>query len=290
MIRIAAVAFGLGAVATLAAGAQDVALPDALKRAAEYVVQYRTKVSGVTLEEQMMLIELQGTVMRVPRRLASDLVFVDTANGLVGLRDMYAIDTNPVRERLPRISRLLEEPTTVGWQLSQNYSREHAHFFLADVVWWGSEPASVLRFIDAEFQPRITYKLDGKKKVRGVQVIGIGFREPVERGKKYLLETPGNAHCSGRFWIDPATGAIHQTELWVESPTETIRGQITYDVDKTLGLLLPVEGGHTYDAREAGSGISNMGGGSVGRRLSLESTTKYSNARYAKIDLTKIRR
>ena len=282
---VSAALAALAAAETMGVSAQEPSLADALAKTASYVASYREKVSGVTLEEQMMLIELHGTVMRAPRRLASDLVFVNTSSGLIGLRDLYAIDTNPTRERQPRITDLLVEPTMVGWQRAQDYTRQGAHFFLADIVWWGSEPMPVLRFVEPEFQSRISYKLDGRKRVQGVQVIAIRFTETEERGRTYLLGSPGNARCSGRFWIAPATGAIHQTELWVESVTETVRASFTYAQDPGLGLLLPKEAGHTYDAREAGTGFN-----AVGRRLTLESTTKFSNARYTKIDLSKIRR
>jgi hypothetical protein len=274
----------LATAGTMSVSAQEPSLADALAKTAKYVAEYRTKISGVTLEEQMMLIELHGTVMRVPRRLASDLVFVNTGSGLVTLRDLFAIDTNPTRERTPRITNLLAEPTAVGWQRAQDYQRQGVHHFLADVVWWGSEPSSVLRFVDPEFHSRITYKLDGRKRIQGVQVIAIRFTETEERGRTYLLGSPGNARCLGRFWIDPATGAIHQTELWVESNTETVRGQTTYAVDPALGWLLPKEAGHTFDAREKGTGFN-----AVGRRLSLESTTKFRKPRYTKIDLSRIR-
>lgn len=287
MRSIALAVVGLSVVAS---SAQEVPLADGLARAADYVASYRSKISGVTLEEQLLLIELSGMRMRVPQRLASDLVFIDTGSGLMTLRDLFAIDTTPTRERQPRIINLLAEPTIKGWQRAQEYARQGAHYFLADVVWWGSDPAAVFRFIEPANQPLLTYKLEGRKRVQGVQVMGIGFREKQARERKYLLGTPGNAYCSGRFWIEPATGAIHQTELWVESPTETVRSQFTYALEPSLGVLLPREGTQTYDAREPGTGMTNMGGGAIGRRLSLESSTKYTNARYTKIDLSRISR
>jgi hypothetical protein len=286
MKRIVVALLVLGAATT--AGGQEPTLAQAIDKAADYVASYRARVSGAVLEELVMLIELAGPRMRVPVRLASDLVLVDTGSGLIALRDPYSIDTVALRKREPRIASELAEPTLAGWGRAQAYSREHAYHFRADVVWWGSDPTSVFRFIERGNHGLLNYKLDGRKRINGVQTMAIRFQEIKEHDKKYLLGTPGNAHSSGRLWIDPATGAIHQTELWVESTTETVRCQITYTLDKSLGLMLPQQGHQSYDLREAGSGMLAGGTSSVGRRLSLESTVTYSNARYSKIDLSKI--
>jgi hypothetical protein len=267
--------------------AQDVPLPDALNKAAAYVATYRPKVSGVSLEELLLLTEM-GTTQRVPRRLSSDIVLVNINDRLMALRDPFAIDTKPMRERQPRIVKALGEPTLASWQRVQEFTRENAYQLLANVVLWYSDPMLALRFIDAENQSRMTYKLEGRKKLNGVQVQGIGFKEKQERGKVYLLGTPSNPAASGRIWVDPATGAIHQTELWIQSDEDVARIQVIYAPDAKLGLLLPRDASHTFESYEKGTGLTNMGAGGAGRRMSFEANAKYTNAQYTPIDLSKI--
>jgi hypothetical protein len=104
------------------------------------------------------------------------------------------------------------------------------------------------------------------------------------------MGTPSNPASSGRIWIDAATGAIHQTELWIQSDSDVARIQVLYAPDAKLGLLLPREANHTFEEYERGTGLSNMGAGGSGRRLRFESSAKYSNAQYTPIDLRKIAR
>jgi hypothetical protein len=264
------------------------ALADLLRLGAQYLETYTARVSGVTLEEQFVLIEVSGTQMRVPQRIASDVVFVKIhfQEQVVGLRDPFSIDTKAVRERQPRITRVLAEPTLANWEVAQGYAREHAILLLANVVLWFSDPALAVRFIAGPNQPRLTYTLEGRKRMNGVQVLGIGFKERQAPGTTYLLDKPGNPVSSGRFWIDPATGAIHGTELWVQSETDTARIQVTYAPDKTLDLLLPREAIHTFETRERGSGGSPIG--PRGTKLAFEASARYSNPRYTPIDLSRI--
>ena len=218
-------------LAAIAAGtmvhvpAQEPSLPEALGKAADYVARYRIKASGVSLEELLLLTEM-GTTQRVPRRVASDLVLVNTTERLMGLRDPFALDTKAVREHQPRIIKALGEPTLASWQRVQEFAREGSYLLLANAVLWYSDPMLALRFMEVDHQPRMTYKLEGRKKIDGVQVYGIGFKENREERKVYLLDTPDNPWCSGRIWIEPATGAIHQTELWVQSDTAVARVQV----------------------------------------------------------------
>ena len=263
-------------------------LRDLLERGAAYVAAYAPRVSGVVLDEQYMLVEIAGT-MTVPQRIASDLVLINVNGQTISLRDIYAVDTKPVRERTPRINALLATPTSAGWQLAQQYAQQSQHYFRAEVVLHASEPMLALQFLDELNQPKVTYRLDGRKKMNGVAVSGIRFQEPVARDKQYMLGTRGNAAASGRFWIDTETGAIHQTELWLESPTETARVQVSYAPDAKLGFVLPKEASATFEARQLGFGATNVGSGAFTARMRFECTVKYSNARHMPIDLTKIK-
>jgi hypothetical protein len=280
-------------VATIAAGTflhgsgQQPALPDLLGKGAEYVAQYRTKVSGLAVEEQLLLSELSGQ-RPPPRRLASDLVLINVQERLMGLRDPFAIDTKAVRERQPRIIKALAEPTAAAWQQVQGFTREGAHLFMANVVLWYSDPVLALRFVEMDHQSRMTYKLEGRKKMNGLEVYGVGFKENREERKVYLIETPDNPYSSGRIWIDPATGAVHQTELWVQSDTAVARVTVLYAPDAKLNLLVPREASHSFEMRERGSGITNMGSGGAANSVKYESNAKYNNAQLTPIDLTKI--
>lgn len=279
---------GVVAGALAHASPQDPALPDLLTKAGIYAAEYRGKVSGVTLEEQFMLIEMRASQMTVPRRLASDLILLDTSERLLGMRDLFSIDTKPTRERKPRVVNALKEPTRTSWNDVQNMAREGAHYFAANVVLWYSDPMLAIQFIEDRHQARSTFKLEGRKRLNNVQVYGVGFKEKQFEKATYLLDTETNPASSGRIWVDPATGAIHQTELWVESKTDSARIQVTYGPDQALNLILPRESMFTFDWREFGTNATNLGPGSRATRLSFEGNAKYSKATHTPIDLRRI--
>jgi hypothetical protein len=271
------------------ASAQSPTLPDLLKKAGDFVADYRGKVSGVALEEQMLLMEIGATQMLVPRRLTSDLVLLNISERLMALRDLYAIDTKSVRPREDRIIKALAEPTIRAWNQVQEYAREGDYQFLGNVVIWYSDPMIALRFVEREHQQRMTFRLEGRKKIDGIQVVGLGFKENRAERKAYLLGTPSNPFASGRIWIDPTTGAVYLTELWLQSDVDTCRITITYAADKTLQVPLPREGTGDFEARESTGGTYSLGS-DLRRRQRFELTLKYTNPKYASVDLSKISR
>jgi hypothetical protein len=270
--------------------AQAPALADLLRLGSEYVAAYTAKTSGVTLEEYYTLIELNGDRMMVPVRIGSDLTFVNMNGKLILLRDVYAVDTKATRERTPRITALLSEPTTAKWVQAQKLPGEGQYLFRNELIYSLSEPTMSLQFLAAAKQPKLTYKIDGKKKMNGVELIGLRFSETKGRDTKYTLRTRGNASISGRFWMDPATGAVHHVEYAVTSEVESVVSSVKFARDAALGLLLPAEVSETYDLRELPSGPSNLGVGGYGAKQAFQTRAQYSNARYTPIDLGKITR
>jgi hypothetical protein len=285
LLMIASIA-ALGASSRLGAAQASPELTTLLNAGASYVSTYVAKTSGVVLEEQYTLIEIASARMMVPRRISSDVVLINLGGEAIALRDTYAIDTVSTRERTLRISELLTKPTGQGWIAAQEFARQSQIHFAAAIVIRASEPPLALRFLAADHPGALRFRLDGRKKMNGVAVTGLRFEEPTARGRKYSLNTRGNASASGRFWIDPATGAVHQTELWLESPTEVARVTVSYAPD-ALGLLLPKALSGTFEERQLGAG-SDSGFGQYNIRQSIESNAIYSNARLLPIDMSRL--
>ncbi len=297
-LMIGFVAAGLLAGITLPA--QEPQLTDVLLRAAAYHATYTKKVSGVSLEEQTRLMDVSGGVTRGIVRISADVVLADVSTELAALRDIYAIDTRPTRERTPRILQLLgapAKPSINDWVIARAFPGEDKVYFLVDIIVKVNQPTTALRFIEARHQPLVKYKLDGRKKMNGIDVVGVRFEEIENRDRKYLLGTRGNARATGRFWIDPATGAMHQTELWVDSSrqrtySESANVTVKYGLDAELGVLLPVSTNETYEEFD-GSGqagdTADPQASIVGRR-SVQSAATYKKTAFAAIDLTSLRR
>jgi len=259
---------------------------EALVSAAEtYLNAYAGKVSGVSFDETLMLTENSMTIRgQVPQRISSDLILLNVAGEMQGMRDVYAVDTKPVRPKAPRIALLLADPTHAKWQTAQEYSREHAVYLRSNVVLWFSDPVLVLRCLKAQHRARLTFKLEGSKRMNGAQVYGLGFKETDKNLSASILQMPGDPVASGRFWVEQGTGRIHQTEFWPQSATDNARVLVQYAPDEKLGVLLPRSASQTFDTRERGTDVRGSGDG-YSTRLNFESTATYANPRYTPIDL-----
>ena len=273
--------------ASVPPAAQTPGVEDLLLAARTYLASYAQKVSGVTLDEALMLTENANALRSVPQRLASELILLNVGGQLLGMRDVYSVDTKALRTKDARIARALAEPTAATWQMAQDHAREHAVYLRTNVVLWFSDPVMVTRCLVAEHRSRLTFRVEGAKRMNGVQVYGLGFKETDKDPEKSILQIPGTPLASGRFWVEAESGRIHQTEFWPESPTHNARVQVQYAPDEKLGVLLPRSASHAFEARERGTGISGTGGGGNSMRITFESTAQYSAPRYTPIDLSK---
>ena len=266
---------------SVAASQAKPTVEELLKKTGQYITQYSEAISGVTLEEQFLLVQTTGGDTRVPIRITSDVVLFVLDEFAVGLRDVYSVDTRPVRPREPRVITALKEPAGPNIELVRRYIRENAAHLLHNVVIWYTDPLVALQFGAPANQKKVTYKLEGSKKMNGVQVYGLGFKEtPGEQ--PILVKVPGNAKASGRLWVEPETGAIHMTEFWVQSLTDTIRIQVEFAPDKALKILLPRRSSHSLEWRELGSQYSD----SVAMRaqkLSFDGNADYKQIGYTPI-------
>ena len=281
---VVALSFAFVSAATIALARQQ---PDAAalsKTVQAYAQKFIETVSGVSLDETLILLDTTGAQRRTPERVSTDLVLVRFEDGLIGLRDPYAVDSRKLRERQPRVAEALSKPTQENVDLAQRYVREHAAFLMHNLVVWYTDPVLGVQYALPANADKLTYAIEGEKRINGVQTIGLGFKEAAE-GPRVLAQIPGNAQSRGRLWVDPQTGAIHMTELWVQSQTDIVRVQVNFAPEKTLGWILPVRSSFNLEWREYGNRFNSTVGGSQ-EKLSFEGNAEYTKATVKKIDLS----
>lgn len=259
---------------------------DLLKAARTYAGAYAAKVSGAVLDERYTLMEVGSGRMQTPARINSDMLFVNVNGTLVTLRDAYSVGGAKIREAELRLSPLLAEPTQAKWDQAMALSRASYKHFLSDLVLRLNDPVYALRFLAEAHAPKLTFSIEGKKKINGVDVVGLRFTEKRGDDIKYMIGTRGNGAASGRFWVDPATGAIHQTELGLDSKTETGIVTVTYAPVKGMEFMLPSKTVEVFEEREDSSG-GRLGSGNG--YLKFEASAAYGNPRYSAIDFSKAR-
>jgi hypothetical protein len=226
--------------------------------------------------------------MQVPQRIGSHLVLVDMYGKVIALRDVFSVSGAQTRPPALRISEMLSRPTSEDWQRAQQLAAQGHVYFLRDLVIRVSEPTVALQYLSAANQSKFRWRFDGMKSLDGRRLATLRFQEPTWRDRVNFLKTLGNAVSQGRFWLDPSTGIIQKTELWLESTSETVQIEVVYAPDAALGLWLPAQSTQNFEMREPGGTQSGMGGGTITLRHTITGDVKYSNPRYSPIDLAKI--
>ncbi len=253
------------------------ALPDLLKTAADSLVQYAQQLGTVAADEEFTQYETSSGRMSTPKRLNSVLVLIGQSDGTIGsFRDLVAVDTVPVRPKDDRLVALFKSPTDASIASAQQMTDDAVKAYYSPNLHALDKPLLALDLLHAENQANSTYKLDGMKTMDGAQVAVLRFSE---KGAGHLMT---GASAIGRYWIDPATGTVHQTELGFSMKGGNLTATVKFAKDAQLGLFVPTELTEQVDVNSQTSGASNMGGGGgLAGRQSMEGRASYSKYRHA---------
>ncbi|MDQ3070040.1 MAG: hypothetical protein M3R55_09965 [Acidobacteriota bacterium] len=266
--------------------------PDAaalIRAAAGYLETYATNVTGTTLEEKYTLIEISSGRMSTPLRIVSELVLLNPSGRVSSLRDAVSIDGARFPRTGPGIAALLDPPTLAGWDKAQARADSANRNFVSEIILYVNDPLMALHYVTPDTPSLFTHTIDGRKKINGVETVGLRFAEIRKEDRAYTLKTRGNAAVAGRLWVEPATGAIHLTELTLDAKNETARVSVTYAPDAALNVLLPSKLAGHYETRVQASGPTGFGAPNYGSSLKFQTNATYGGAKRRPIDLTKIR-
>lgn len=284
-MRFALIVPGLFALIGIVArpGAQTISLDEVMKNAAAYLAAFQKQLSGITAEENYVqevkpLTPLKHLEM-VPRRvLRSDLLLVKPAGAerYVELRDVFEVDGAPVRDRQERLTKLLDDASSTASTQIRNIIAESARYNVGRIERNVNTPLLALMFLDAAYQPRFRFKRqagqrpvfrpnDGNKP-DDTPVFRVSTEmwtiEYQERQRPTVIRTPGGDRmpAHGRFWIDPATGAVLISELVTEGRGVRATITVSYQSEPLMGFLVPVEMRESYvHARERIVGSATYG-------------------------------
>ena len=267
---------GLSLLLAAPVAAQQPSVDDLLAAARKYVADYIPKIAGALLDERYTLIDASSGTMGVPARIASDVMLVIANGQITAVRDAYSVNGAKIRDAKPRLPALLTNITQASWAQAQQLSLPSQQYFVAEIVLHMNNPLAALNYIAPPDPSKFTYTVEGKKKMDGVEVFGLRFVEKTGDNVKYQLGTRYNAAVSGKYWVEPGTGVIHQTEFYAESKFESGRTVVTYSLAKDLGVWLPSKSVETYQERAETSGIQGMGAGGPATSRRLEANVAYS--------------
>ena len=247
---------------------QEPALETVLARAADYVTDYRERLSGIVTEERYE--QLARTPGRDNRgffdfdddriELRSDFLLVkpEGQERYVEFRDVFEVNGLLVRDRQDRLTELFLNTSATAARQIEQITIESARYNVGGILRTLNTPTLALLLLRPTVQPRFVFShttdrsptldlddLDAVSDATGVRVVA--FRE-VATGTVISGEAGKDLPATGRFWIDAETGRILVSELIVEDPG-IIRAlvDVRYAHDPELGHMMPVEMRERYN-------------------------------------------
>ena len=243
------------AIAETLAADTSLSKKELLKRAAMYVDQQADLLPQLVGEERSSQTLRTGAGSRtLPRviTMRADFAWVklEGLNEAIGVRDVREADGKPVGGE-GRLEELLRQPPSARIAAAQAILAESARYNIGPVSRNLNLPTTALFFLQADLQPRFSWKVDA------ADAAGHAILSFKERQRPTVIRGLNNeaVFSRGRIWIDQASGAVQRTELRAEVPNPEGRSKwayflaVEFAIDPALGLMLPRRMQERYEAR-----------------------------------------
>jgi hypothetical protein len=256
------------------ATAQEVRLEQVLERAAAYVGHLHTQVSGIVAEETYLQQarasnrRTNGPVSDQKKTLKSDLLLVrpPDVDRYIEFRDVFEVNGIAVRDRQDRLMKLFLTPTQASVDQIKSIVDESARHNIGNVMRNVNTPMLSLHFLLPDMQKRFRFS----RRRSGTPQLGAATDYPKrdaalfatpgdgwvvefhETTKPTLIKTDGGESfpATGRYWIDPASGAVLLSELVLQNTDLTAIIDVSYQPEPTLGFRVPKEMRERYRTLE----------------------------------------
>ena len=249
--------------------APEPTLNDVLERAARYVTTFHQQLSGIVAEEiyvqSARSVGRARSAVQARKALKSDLLLVrpPEADRYIEFRDVFEVNGSAVRDRDERLTQLFLKPTGASVSQIRAIVDESARHNIGDIPRNVNTPMLTLYFLQPDTQSRFRFKRarSGRPQLGTAAMPGrsaatfrvttamwvVEYRE-TERPTIIKTDRGRDFPATGRFWIDPETGAVIMSELVMENSTVTATINVSYQSEPMLGFLVPVEMRERYRA------------------------------------------
>ena len=276
MVRAGLAAAILVALGVVTLRAQDpVAL--VVRHAAEYVDGYQRDLAMVVSEERYeQEVRYPGPPsarggsrdLTTRTTLRSDFLLVrNSGGGWLPFRDVFEKDGTALRDRDERLAKLFLADAGGISEQARKIVDESARYNIGNINRTINLPTLPLIFLTDPLRSRFEFVDKGRD--GATRVI-----EFIERGRPTYVSTTGGRDLpvSGRYWIDEASGRVERTELIAADPAVDARIEVTYRLDATAGLWVPVRMEERYRQRADRSEITGIATYSRFRRFQVNTT------------------
>jgi hypothetical protein len=255
---------------------QEPTLDVVLARAGVYVVEFQRSLSGIVAEEHYTQdVRIPTTLGSIPRlspavthrELKSDLLLVKPVGGdrWMQFRDVFEVDDKPVRDRSERLMDLFVAPSSSSASQAERILGESTRFNIGNVERTVNVPVFALVILDPANQRRFAFKRVDRRNPELGRPAGLAsdtawvldYKE-VERQTIIRTTNGRDLPTRGRFWIEPDTGRVIASELIAEDTAILGTIDVQYQIDPSIGLVVPVEMRERYEIRRGGSRVDGV--------------------------------
>ena len=251
--RVSCVVLLLPALLAGSTDAQTPTLAEVMRRVHEYVSVYEDHELSTVIARERYHQELShGSERKAERTMLSNyLLFQLPDEDWVALRDTYEIDGEAVPNRGDKLKELLAGPREQLGERAMKMAEESAKLNLAGDLYYRTInlPTFALRVLRPAHRKHIQFEKAGEETINGAATWVITYEEikgPTFSGMPNGTDVP----ASGRFWVDPTTGVVVQTEM-ILGGTRRVPARatitVTYRLEPSLGFRIPVEMRERYD-------------------------------------------
>jgi len=195
------------------------------------------------------------------RLLKGTLVIESRGNekGWQAYRDYYEVNTRLLHEKNDRLEQLFRDWSPAFAPEISAIADASRRQHLGSVTRVFNVPTFTLMFLIPQNQTQFAFRRTGEKKVDGEPVWVVAFEE-TKRPPMVTSKTGEEYPIHGELWIEPATGRLVRSKMFVENlkpaegsqaGSEALRPRMTIDVsyqkDPKLQVWVPVEMKELYE-------------------------------------------
>ena len=241
----------LVATAFLAAWSQLVRasdLSDVMDRASRYVEVLGDELSEIVADERYRQTWHTPGSEPVERVLESEFVLVAVGDRAewVGYRDVFTVDGRHVHDRRDRLQQLFLQRNPRWLERARVIADESARYNLGLIYRNFNVPTAALFFLHPANRERFRFDREQNEAVEAEAPWVVRYEE---RQKPTLVRTPTgrSVPARGRFWIEPGSGRVLQTQLWLhveeggDERLVDVNVAVTYGHDTGVDLWVPIE-------------------------------------------------
>jgi hypothetical protein len=243
----------------------DSRLRQVLSRAGEQVRRFEQDFALVISDEDYQQ-HAQGRyfVGPVHRRTRAEMLFLWLPEEAIWLtvRNVVIADGREVSGSLNRLNDALRNPGSERLSRLRGLVNDSARFNVGRTFRNFNYPTLVLSFLDPTLQPRFTFTLAGRERVRGRDAWKVNY---AERTTPTVIQGDGADRVSrGTVWIANDDGVLMRTRLDLRIPRTDSSASATVEVDyrhdAKLDMWVPAQMHETYMEMRGSLVDENIGG------------------------------